>query len=242
MDLDFSPPAWIFVARRTFFLFFSLPSKGSSFSKIFKDSRQRTAGDKCQSCIAVECHLPLKRFKVPVEACSSSAACSLRLPHKLWLYTLSSSGWLGSLGKWQPQTHLPGCPRCPCWCFLSPGTTFYTGARCCGVASLNKRGGKGRHFKDFIIRQPEDIKFQMWIWYGGGSICHLCWRGQKQAKQTSEGGTGVGGGCWWSWRQSGASSAETAGAWSTAVSLRLLHPEQEGKLSQVVLLQPQKTE
>lgn len=177
MDLDFSPPAWTFVARRTFFLFFSLPSKGSSFSKIFTCSKQRTAGDKCQSCIAVECHLPLKRLKVTVQACSSSAAWSLRLPRKLWLDTLSSSGWLGSLGEWQPQTHLPGCPRCPCWCFLSPGTTFYTGARCCGVASLNKRGGKSHHFK----------------------------------------------------------------AWSTAFSLRLLHPEQEGKLSQVVLLQPQKS-
>lgn len=40
MDLDLSPPAWIFVARRTFFLFFSLPSIGTSNSRILSGNQR----------------------------------------------------------------------------------------------------------------------------------------------------------------------------------------------------------
>lgn len=73
-----------------------------------------------------------------VEVRRPSDAWSVHLPHKLWLDTLLSSDWLGSLGESQPQTHPRGCLRCPYWLFLSPGTASYTGARCCGEACLNK--------------------------------------------------------------------------------------------------------
>lgn len=145
MDLDLSPPAWIFVARRTFFLFFSFPSKGTSISRIFRGAR----GNVELKTVLERWFTLFRRHGLLLRPPGHLMSNPAHLPHRLWLCTPLSSGWLDSLGEWQQQTHPRGCPRCPyCWLLLSPDTTFYTRAKCCEEASLkteHHRGSKCYH-------------------------------------------------------------------------------------------------